>query len=405
MSVLFAAVAAVSMTEADTGDELEMYSEGITPCPERTGELDPTPIGTGIAFDGEALYLSCWGSNVLQRVNASDGTVLEPLTITGLDVGGDIAAMSWDSTRKEIWTCSFGRVFLIDVDTQTATLQFSLAGIGGENCFDALAYDATDDTLWAGCDQCGDIAHLTSEGALIELIARPDLGAPNSGIVRAGEHFYAANDGGFSIFQCSLGFETCTKVVESAGDKFEDLECDDVTFAPKVVVWSQNAFERELHAWEVDEPACVVTAQQEQTPTATNTVEATATNTVEPTATNTVEPTATSTSEATATNTPVTPTATNTPVTPTATHTSVPPTATSTRISQTAGVVATPTVQRVSAAAGAVQRPAVRQLPSTGTGSQHDGLVDWLADFALAASATGVVALVALELRRRAAGG
>src|SRR4051812_33193712 len=57
-------------------------------------------IGTGIAFDGSDLILSCWNSNVITAVSPEDGSFLRTYTITGAT---DLGAMAYDVQRHKLW--------------------------------------------------------------------------------------------------------------------------------------------------------------------------------------------------------------------------------------------------------------------------------------------------------------
>lgn len=280
--------------QAATGDSLASFDAAVT------AGIPACSVGTGIAFDGTNLFLSCWGSNVLQRVNAathaSGGAAL---TIAGMT---DIKALAFDSSRGKIWACQGNAtVFLIDPVASTSVTQFPVAG-----CTDGLAYDGADDTIWASGDQSDTISHYTNTGALIAsfsgMVAKLG-GRGNSGIAVGGTNLYLGNDGGSQIYQCDKGLVACTLMSTSATRRVEDLECDNVTFPGKNAIWSQDAYDRILTAWEIPAGTCglggsagqpVATPTQGRlkthTPTATTT--AAATSTPVPT-TNTPSPSAT----------------------------------------------------------------------------------------------------------------
>src|SRR3954468_15222993 len=50
-------------------------------------------VGTGLAFDGTALYMSCWYTSTLTAVSPQDGSFVASHDITGI---GGIGALAWD---------------------------------------------------------------------------------------------------------------------------------------------------------------------------------------------------------------------------------------------------------------------------------------------------------------------
>jgi hypothetical protein len=280
---------------AATGDTLRQFTAAVPAC--------GSGIGTGIAFDGTRIYLSCWGSNVLERVNPADGSSLGSMTIAGLT---DIGAMAYDASRGKIWVCQGGsQVYLVDPVAFTSASQFAVAG-----CVDGFAYDGSDDTIWASPDAYTTIYHYTNAGALIASFPIGSLlgGSGNSGIAVGGTNLYLGNDGGSQIYQCDKALVACT-LMSTSGRRVEDLECDNVTFAPNGAIWSQDAFDRILTAYEIPAGSCAFGGvEATPTPTATPT-EASQT----PVRLKTHTPTPTQTAAPTSTPTPVTPTNTAAP--------------------------------------------------------------------------------------------
>jgi hypothetical protein len=239
------ALAPAGRARAATGDNLRNFAAAVPECASGTG--------TGMAFDGARIYLSCWFSNVLERVSPADGSSLGPITIAGTS---DLGALSYDRTRGKIWACSGGSdVLLINLSTNTASLQFTSNG-----CADGLAYDTSDGTLWASCQTCNVVYHYTTTGSVIGPASGYDVstklgGFGNTGIVALKDKLYLGNDGGQQIYACSKDLVTCTLNVTSPNG-VDDMECDSKTFAPKTAIWSQNAFSRTLNAWEVPAASC-----------------------------------------------------------------------------------------------------------------------------------------------------
>src|SRR5207249_4552646 len=105
-----------------------------------------------------------WNDNTITAVSPVDGSQLAIYHITG---GGGFGALTWDPTRGVIWACNGHETNLgtIDLITSTFTPVFMARG-----CTDALAYDPSDDTLWAGRDGGHSVAtveHYTTQGALL----------------------------------------------------------------------------------------------------------------------------------------------------------------------------------------------------------------------------------------------
>ncbi len=226
--------------QAATGDQLRQITADLPPC----------SVGTGIAFDGTHLIKSCWGSNVLGRVSPADGSFIDSLTIAGVT---DIGAMAWDGSRSKLWVCDSGsQVYLVDTGALTSTFEFATGG-----CVDGLAYDGTDDTIWASADASSTLRHYDNAGTLLGTF---DLSGKlgncgNSGIAVGGDKLYLANNGCSEIYQCTKDLATCT-LMSSFPRRIEDLECDNITFAPKGAVWSVDAYDHVLNAWEIPAGTC-----------------------------------------------------------------------------------------------------------------------------------------------------
>ncbi len=338
------------VARAATGDQLRQITAQVPAC--------GSGVGTGVAFDGTHLLLSCWSSNVLQVVSPADGSASAPITIAGVT---NIGAMAWDGSRGKLWVCQNGSdVYLADTVALSATLKFSTGG-----CIDGLAYDGSDDTIWASPDASSTLRHYKSDGTLLATFdLTGKLGnSRNSGIAVGGDKLYLANDGGSQIYQCTKDLVTCT-LMSTFPRRIEDLECDNVTFAPKGAIWSIDAYDRILNAWEIPAGTCTFGGGQSGPPVGAPVRTATPTSTPAPKATATQPPTAT-------------PTPANT-------------------------VLAAQVQPSGGAAAGV--RPAVIRAPNTGTGASaaSDGTASsgWLALLAVAGIAT-FSAGATLALRRR----
>ncbi len=308
----FASTPPTERAEAANGDNLRQITAATPPC----------AVGTGVAFDGARLILSCWGSNQLWRVSPADGALVDTLTIAGVT---DLRGLAWDTFRGKLWACNgTQQVVLIDTAAQKATPVFMSLG-----CIDGLAYDGSDDTTWSGYQFASSIQHYHTNGTFIATL--PLFGKIGScgktGIAVGGDKLFIANDGCSQLFECAKDLSTCS-LTSTMPRPLEDLECDDATFAPKGAVWSVDGADRVLTAWEIPAGTCGLggappTATPTNTPTPTDTVTPTPspTDTLTPTATASDTPSATPTATDTATDT-ATPTSTETPTpVPTATDT------------------------------------------------------------------------------------
>jgi hypothetical protein len=240
---------------AVNGDNLASFdasvTAGIPPC--------ASGLGTGLAYDvtTDSLVLSCWKSNVLERVDAVTHLNDGPVTIAGLPFGNDLGAMAYDAGRNRVWACNgSSNVVLLNLGASAvdgAQAPFPVAG-----CFDGLAYDRADDTIWASPDVSGTVYHYALNGSLLGSFA-PAIGScGNSGIAVGGPKLYLANNGCSEIYEVNKDGSGSVLFASFAPFRLEDLECDNETFAGlgKGAIWSQDAYDRILNAWEIPAGQC-----------------------------------------------------------------------------------------------------------------------------------------------------
>lgn len=243
---------------AATGDNLRTITanQDGTACADanRTGDANGA-IGTGIAFDGVNLLLSCWSDNTIVEVSPLDGSQVTIHQISGVS---GLGALAWDNTDQQLWACKDppgAVVGTIDLVTNTFTTKFTSAG-----CTDGLAYDANDDTIWSSEDAAPSIQHYQLDGTLISSTSLVgEIGnSMNSGIAVGGALLYLANNGGQQIYEVAKDFSTFS-LFASFPRRLEDLECDNITFLPdgKAAIWSNDAYDNILNAWEIPFGVCL----------------------------------------------------------------------------------------------------------------------------------------------------
>lgn len=276
-------VAFMAPAQAATGDVVSTIIAVRDPssgCASTDPSGEHDGIGTGIAFDGTNLILSCWGSAALDFVNPTTGAFVKTVTPTG---GSDFGAMAYDVVHQRLWVCNDDDdVGVVDLVANTFTVAFPSDG-----CVDGLAYDGTDNTVWSSADVASSVQHYQADGTPIASFPVDLGGVGSSGLAVGGATLYLGNNGGAEIWQSDKTLAAPTVFIDSVktGDRrVEDLECDNVTFSAsgRAVIWSQDAYDNILNAYEIPDGVCSFGGI---TPTTTTTTtEATTTTTVATTA-------------------------------------------------------------------------------------------------------------------------
>src|SRR6478609_5000843 len=150
-------------------------------------------IGTGIAFDGQRLLLSCWYTSDLYAVSPADGSLLETIPVSGIS---GIGALAYDKTRNAVWACGAfdDSVYLIPLQSGAATAKKMFVTVNG--CVDGLAYDGTDQSLFASGDVETTVYHYRTDGTIIDTryVGNSLNGCGNSGLAVGGQSLFLAND-------------------------------------------------------------------------------------------------------------------------------------------------------------------------------------------------------------------
>lgn len=203
-------------------------------------------LGVGVAFDGEFLWYSCYRSTPdLYKAVALTGAV-----VASYNIAGGLGALAWDGNRKKIWagwgggSGANGDVRLIDPTTGSASVQFNAAAAVIVGLDDGLAYDAQDDSLYISDDVSTTIYHYTTGGILLRSFSWAGSGCYNSGLAIGGEFLFQGSDGCNHIWAVKRSDLSPAFNFPSGGQRDEGITCDSVTFSPKTVIWSMEAYDQ-----------------------------------------------------------------------------------------------------------------------------------------------------------------
>jgi hypothetical protein len=231
-------------------------------------------LGTGIAFDGQYLWVSCFEANPdLLRADPVTGAVSATYNI---DNG--LGSVAYDANRNALWAGwgngASGQVYLINLDAAhnvtTSAIQFSVpAGEVVCGLDDGIAYDGTDDTLYISDDCSTTVYHHTTAGALLGSFPWSGAGCYNSGLAIGGSLLFEGSDGCSHVWVVDKvtqlpAFDFSTVVAGDPNFRDEGLSCDTLTFASlgKQVMWSKEAYSpNRAHAFEIPLDTCGVGGQ------------------------------------------------------------------------------------------------------------------------------------------------
>lgn len=257
-----AVIAVVGMSlVAVTGPSSAVAANGDLVQETRFSQSCGSGIGVGIAFDGTYLWYSCYQSSPdLFKADPLTGAVVASYT-----VAGGLGALAWDGNRHKIWAGwgggagASGDVRLLDPATGSGPVVFNASGAAIDVLDDGLAYDAQDDSLYISADTATTIHHYSTSGALLGSFPWHGTGCYNSGLAIGGQLLFEGSNGCNHVWVVQRGsfapaFDFPTG---ASGVRDEDLECDSVTFSPRTVMWSVEAYEpRRAIAFEIPPGSC-----------------------------------------------------------------------------------------------------------------------------------------------------
>jgi hypothetical protein len=233
--------------------------------------------GIGIAVDCEdpanLYYTNTYETNLHKMDKV--GTHISTVALTDVADNSSISfgAISWDETRQKLWggTDNSGdpvSVYLIDPSTGVSKHIFtvSTAWIGFT---DGIAFDGSDNSVWVTDDVTDWVEHwdvssvdASGVGAAVQLTTIfPKDAAGNaltqiSGVaVGKGNILYLGRNGLGKITRVHKDGSFDSEFT-TVGGRDEDLECDVVSFAPKEVLWSKDAYNDQVDAIEVEDGTC-----------------------------------------------------------------------------------------------------------------------------------------------------
>ena len=238
-----------------------LFDHSGTACKSVSGHnlsTSPKMSQTGIAFANGQLLLSCWGDTTIAAIDPHSGgeTAVYHISAGSYKAFG---ALAYDRLTSTLYACAsttnagagypenaMSEVGVINLALGTFTPVFNAPG----GCDNGLAWDpgtetGRTDTLWTSGDTAKTLFDFTTTGTLLESDNVGGLlgGTPaNSGIAIGGGKFYLANPQTtikrvYSLTTDLDHWADPTEPVLSSTHRYEDMECDDQTFAPQTVIW------------------------------------------------------------------------------------------------------------------------------------------------------------------------
>lgn len=225
------------------------------------------PVGVGIAFDGTTFYYTNNGDPTLYGYTLSCvGTACTPtLTVaittrTATNTPVQLDSVTWDSAGSRMFAANGQGIWQLDPSTGLATLLFYPNRCLGY--MDGLAYDAIEDVIYFSPDATSnEVCKFRPDGTLVGAIAISSIvswpsGCGNSGLAVGGDQIYFGTAHCGAIVRSDKATRTSTGIFSSPGGRDEDLECDPVTFPGVDVIWSKDAYNNKVTAFQIEDNTC-----------------------------------------------------------------------------------------------------------------------------------------------------
>ncbi|MEA3200269.1 MAG: hypothetical protein QOE90_1697 [Thermoplasmata archaeon] len=247
----------------------------------------PGSIGVSIAFDGHTFYYTNYQDPTLYgyTVACSGGscattlTLTEPIVDAGSGAHVSMGSMAYDATRHVLWAGADGSnaVYQIDPATGAATMAFTASACPMAGIVDGLGYDAINDLILYSPDTSHTVCEYTPAGSLFGTISIDSLvgfpGCYNSGVAIGGSVLYLGSDGCGQIAGYDRDSLASLGTFASPGGRDEGMTCDPVTFAPRSVIWSKDAYNNVATAFEIADGTCGVGGEPPCTPSIATTID------------------------------------------------------------------------------------------------------------------------------------
>jgi len=217
--------------------------------------------GRAIAFDGTNLYLTVEGKAEIYKVTTT-GTFLQTIPTT-INYG----ALQYDSKENVLWAGNYTGNFEIYKIDLNGNVLFSFnyqSYVDPADPFpdyvDGVTVDQATDTLYFSTDAGFTVYNVTKTGQFISKFSTPPSGSAQNG---ANSGLASDSDDLWLAFVLLFGSDKEIVQTDLSGNVLarfpttnynaEDIEYDPITFAPKCVLWSNEATgsRNRIRAWEI----------------------------------------------------------------------------------------------------------------------------------------------------------
>ncbi|MGN6378447.1 MAG: DUF11 domain-containing protein [Gaiellales bacterium] len=237
-----------------------LFDHTGTACHSVTGHnlsTNPKMSQTGIAFVNGQLLISCWGDTTITTISPTDGHEISVATIAAGSYKA-FGALAYDSITGTLWACASTNNAgtgspentMSEVGTINLTLRTFSPVFNSPGCDNGLAWDPGSapgraGTLWTSGDIDTVLYNYSKTGVQrshVDVKTLMGTKPGNSGIAIGGGDFYLANPQGttkavYSVLPDFSGYADPSEPRLSSAHRYEDLECDDQTYAPQTVIW------------------------------------------------------------------------------------------------------------------------------------------------------------------------